>query len=394
MNTKRKTILTLVACSSIVLVTALIIFVIHNTEPTAQKGGATRKSAALVKVVEVERGDYRPELVVLGTVAPAREIVLSPRVGGAIVEVAPDFKPGRFIDEGEPILMLDAADYRNTLALRKSALSEAQAALAIEEGRRSVAEQEFELLGEEIDATNRGLVLREPQIASARAQVQAAQAALDQAQLVLERTEIKAPFDAQVLERFVNLGSQVAAGERIARMVGIEEYWVTATVPLQSLQWIEFAAEEGNSAKARVRNRSAWAPNVYRQAQVASLIGTLDTQTRLARVLITVKDPLARQTDAPPLILDSVMEVRIEGRTLPDVIRLDRGYVRGENTVWVMQDGKLSIRKVLLVFQDANYAYISEGLEPGDKVVTTNLATVAEGVALQVEEASEQKALP
>lgn len=386
MNTKKKTILTLAACIAIIAITALIIFVIRNTEPEAQKAGAVRKSAALVSVVEVERGDYRPELVVLGTVEPAREIVLSPRVGGEILEVAPDFKPGRFIDAGELIARIDPADYRNMLALRQSALREAEASLSIEEGRRAVAEQEFKLLGETIDESNRALVLREPQIASARAQVDAAQAALDQAQLDLERSEIRAPFDAQVLERFANLGSQVAAGEPLARLVGIEEYWIRATVPVQSLQWIEF----DSGARALLRNRSAWPAGVYREAEVASLIGTLDAQTRLARVLLTVEDPLARQSDAPPLILDTVLEVRIEGRTLPDVVRLDRNYLRGENRIWVMEDGKLSIRDVTVLFQDAAHAYVSEGLDAGERVVTTNLATVAEGVALRIaDEATE-----
>jgi RND family efflux transporter MFP subunit len=392
MNTRKKTILTLAACGGIILTTALVIFVIRNTEPTAERAGATRKSAALVEVVEVTRGDYRPELVVLGTVEPAREIVLSPRVGGEIIEVAADFKPGRFIDAGEPILKLDPADYRNTLALRESAVRESEAALSIEEGRRAVAQQEFELLGETIDDSNRALVLREPQIASAQAQVAAAEAALDQAQLELERTEIRAPFDAQVLERFANLGSQVAAGEPLARLVGIEEYWVTATVPVQSLQWVEFNSDTQGGAKARVRNRSAWAPDVYREAEVGSLIGTLDAQTRLARVLVIVKDPLARSSEAPPLILDTVLEVRIEGRMLPDVVRLDRAYLRGENTVWVKEDGALSIREVNILFQDASYAYISQGLEGGERVVTTNLATVAEGVLLRVADESTEAA--
>jgi RND family efflux transporter MFP subunit len=394
MDSRKKTILTAASCGAIILLTALIIFVIRNTEPEAEKGGATRKSAALVSVIRAERGDFRPEIVVLGTVQPAREIMLSPRVAGEILRVAPEFKPGRFIGAGDTLLELDAADYENTLALRQSALLEAEAALAIEKGRAAVAAQEFELLGESIDASNRALVLREPQIASAQARVASAQAALDQAQLDLERTEIRAPFDAQVLERYVNLGSQVSAGEPLARLVGIEEYWVTATVPVSSLQWIDLQPGDSAPPRARVRSRSAWAPGVYREAKVAGLIGTLDAQTRLARVLVTAQDPLSREGEAPPLILDSILEVRIEGRQLSDVVRLDRSYLRGENTVWVKEKGQLSIREVVPVFQDAKYAYISEGLNAGDLVVTTNLATVAEGVALRVVDESTEAPQP
>jgi hypothetical protein len=113
------------------------------------------------------------------------------------------------------------------------------------------------------------------------------------------------------------------------------------------------------------------------------MIGTLDNQTRLARVLITVPDPLGRKSDAPPLILDTLIEAQIEGRPIEDVVRLSRDYVRDRDTVWVMKDGKLEIRETDIVFRDAQYAYIRGGLTDGEEVVITTLATVADGVGLR-----------
>jgi hypothetical protein len=113
------------------------------------------------------------------------------------------------------------------------------------------------------------------------------------------------------------------------------------------------------------------------------MIGTLDEQTRLARVLITVPDPLGRQSEAPPLILDTLIETQIEGRPIDDVVRLPREYVRERDTVWVMQDNELEIRETDIVFRDSTYAYIRSGLESGDEVVTTTLATVADGIRLR-----------
>lgn len=395
MNIGKKTVLTVLACGAIVLVTALIIVVINNTEPTAQKGGATRKSAALVDVIQVVRAEHRPELLVLGTVEPARSITLSSRVEGEVLKVAEAFKPGGFVDAEAMLLQLDPVDYENNLALEESALREAEAAVMIEEGRRTVAEKEFALLNKEIEAANRALVLREPQIASARARLAAAQADLDQAGLDLKRTTIRAPFDAQILERFANLGSQVRAGEALARLVGTDEYWIIATVPLKTLQWIDFPDSAGTpGSKARVRNRTAWPEGVFREAEVVNLIGAVDAQTRLARVLVTVKDPLARRTDQPPLLLDTVLEVRIQGKPLPDVVKLERSYLRGGDTVWVKEDGQLSIHEVDVLFQDSTHAYISGGLSGGEWVVTTNLATVAEGIPLREADEAGEVAAP
>ncbi|MEZ6088387.1 MAG: hypothetical protein R3C05_10250 [Pirellulaceae bacterium] len=69
---------TMLVCLLILGASAAAIVVINRTEPTASKIKTTRKSAALVQTMIVERGTHRPELVVLGTVQPARDIVWEP----------------------------------------------------------------------------------------------------------------------------------------------------------------------------------------------------------------------------------------------------------------------------------------------------------------------------
>jgi hypothetical protein len=113
------------------------------------------------------------------------------------------------------------------------------------------------------------------------------------------------------------------------------------------------------------------------------MIGTLDELTRLARVLITVADPLGQKSDAPPLILDTLIEVQIEGKPIENVVRLSREYVHERDTVWVMKNDKLEIRETEIDFRDAEYAYIRSGIESGEEIVITTLATVAEGVGLR-----------
>ena len=75
-------------------------------------------------------------------------------------------------------------------------------------------------------------MLREPQRLAAEARVQSARAAVEQARVDLGRTVIRAPFDAQVLSREVEIGSQVSPGDPLARLVGVDRYWVEI-----SLRW-------------------------------------------------------------------------------------------------------------------------------------------------------------
>ncbi|GAA5507098.1 efflux RND transporter periplasmic adaptor subunit [Novipirellula caenicola] len=374
---------TTMACLAILSASVAAIVVINRTEPTAKQIKATRKSAALVETVTVERGDFSPTLRVLGTVQPAQEIVLSPRVSGQVVEVAPQFLPGGRVRKGDLLLRIDPADFENALSIQESELQQAEASLQIEEGRQSLAQKELKLLEETIDETNRDLVLRAPQIASIRAEVNAAKAAVERAKLDLARSSVFAPFDAQVISRSVNVGSQVSPGDELAQLVGIDEYWIAAAVPVRSLRWIQFPTSDEQGSMVTLENPDAWPVGTQKQARVARMIGTVDDRTRLAQVLVTVTDPLGETTDTPPLILQSLIEVQIEGRPIEDVVRLERRYVRENDTVWVMKEGQLQIRDTEVLFRDADYAYISDGLQNGDEVVTTTLATVAEGVGLR-----------
>lgn len=379
------------ACVLLITAAGVGVYVIQSTEPEAESETATRKTAALVETIEATGGTFRPSLSALGIVEPAREITLSPRVGGQIVSVEDGFLPGGLVEAGQPLLAIDPVDFERTLTMRISDMEQAAADLAIEEGRREAARLEFELLGETVPPENRDLVLREPQIKTARARLLAAEAAVEQARIDLERATIRAPFDAQILSRSANIGSQVSPGDELAELVGVEEYWVMASLPLRNLRWVRFPVGDEEGSLVRLRHTTAWQPDVMREGRVSGLIGTVDEESRLASVLVIVKDPLAREIDAPPLIIGTIVQLQIEGYPLEDVVRLPRGYLRQNSTVWVMVDDELDIREVEVEFSDSEYAYIRSGLEPGEAVVTTSLATVTQGLGLRRADDSESE---
>jgi len=349
------------------------------------------ETAMLVEVRSAERGRFTPVIEVMGRVVPAREVTLQPRVSGRVIELAEAFEPGGRVAEGTALLRIDPADYEAALRQRRSELAQARADLELEQGRQAVAEQDFELLGEELDEGNRHLVLRQPQLKQARARVDFAEAALRRAELDLQRTRISAPFDAQILSRDVATGSQVSTGDSLARLVATDRYWVSASVPLSQLRWLRFAEEDGEQgAPVTLRHEAAWGPSRSRQGRLQRLVGELDANARLARVLVSVEDPLALQSEAgaPSLILGAFVRTAIEGRALDDVVRLDRDLLRREDTVWVMEDGALDIRDVTVLLRDNDYVYLSDGLDQGDQVVATDLATVVDGAALRLEDAA------
>jgi RND family efflux transporter MFP subunit len=378
---------TLLICIAILIAAALIVFAIFSTEPTAQKESATRKSAMLVETITVNKGTFYPQIVETGVVTPSREIQLSAQVNGRIAGLHREFVPGGFLKKGDVAVKVEAADYENLLQLRQSELLEAESALQLEMGRQTIAQRDLALFETEITPENTTLILRKPQLAAARSRVDAATAALQQAQLDLDRTQIKVPFDAQLIRRTADLGAQISIGQPLAQLIGTDTYWVITTVALSRIPYLQFPDSAHEGAEVRLRNHTNWPKSTYRTGRLFRLIGALEENTRLARVVIEVQDPLSKEASTasvPPLLVGEYLEVSIRGKPLENVVRLERRYLRQNNTTWVMDtEGTLQIRKLDIVFQNADYAYVCSGLSDGDAVVTTNLASIIEGAALR-----------
>ncbi|WP_127136890.1 efflux RND transporter periplasmic adaptor subunit [Flagellimonas oceanensis] len=391
-------------CLAILMGGILVTTLIFSTEPEAQSEGASIETAILVDVVDAEKGTFAPTIVATGTVQPVEDVTLSPLVSGQIIRRDPAFTPGGFVKKGEVLLQIDPSDYRNTLELRKSELLQSETALATEMGRQQIAEQDLQLINNDslfgdnpLSDNETQLVLRQPQLNAVKATIEAARASKNQAQLNLERTTIRAPFDAHILSQNVTVGSQVAQGDNLGRIVGTDSYWVTATVPVSRLQHLKFP--ESNTEKGsivHIENSSAWPSGAQRVGYLDRQIGALDNQTRLARVLVRVEDPLATTDElkeAPKLMIGTFVEVNIQADSIPDVVRINRDLVRTNQTAWVMKDNLLEIRELDIILTDNQYAYIQSGLSDGDKIVTTNLSTVTNGIELRTrsEDASEEE---
>jgi len=382
MNVKK----TFLICLGLVTGCCAMIVLIFMTEPVAQRTGAVRQTAMLVTVQSVERGTFRPVIRSLGTVEPEQDITLSPQVRGEVIVCAEAFVPGGHVKKGDVLLRIDPVDYENALMQRKSDLSQAMADLDLELGRQNVAQQDFQYLEGVLSEKNKALVLRKPQLDAARARVAAARAAVKQAERDLQRTTIRAPFDAHILSRNVNVGSLVSSGDNLGRLVGLETYWVVATVPVSVLRWVAVPKDgQGEGARVQIKNRTAWDTNEYREGRLHRLVGALEAGTRMARVLITVPDPQGMTLDAPPLMIGEFVEAEIEAAEMKDVVRLSRDYVRDNDTVWVMADGVLRIREADILFRDATHAYITRGLNDGDRVVTSDVSAVVDGAPLRLE---------
>ena len=228
------------------------------------------------------------------------------------------------------------------------------------------------MLGDLVDDSEQELVLRKPYLAQAEASLAASQAAMAKAKLDVARCSVRAPFNAVIQDKFVDLGSQVGPSGALLSVIGTDEFWVDVKVSEENLKWFDIPVDgQDGGSSVTIRNGSVWGDEDFRQGQVLRLMGQLETQGRQAQLLVSVKDPLCLKSEGdsrPKLLVGSFVSVEIAGKPLKDVFAIRRDHLHDGNFVWVMNDqSRLEIRPVTIVFRGPEVVYVTDGIADGEK---------------------------
>ena len=368
---------------SIALITAGIAGAnyISKTAPKARKRPPV-KMLPLVQVINVHPAKERILVPAMGTVIPAREIVLESRVAGEIVSIHPEFTVGGYLKKGSEVLQIDPQDYELALTLAKAKVKEAESKLKILQAEAAAAKEEWREINRNRAVKKEKpspLLIKKPQLTAAKAMLIAEKADVEKAQLNLARTKITAPFNAIVRAKHVDIGSQVA------ELIGTDEYWVQVSMPVDRLNWIMIPLTSGEAgAKVRIFYRNG----IELTGTVIKLLGELGAEGRMARVLVEIKDPLGlnvKEKKRPPLLIGEYVRVEIEGRQLKNIYRIPRTALRDNTRIWlVSNDGKLEIRSVETLWRDAQAVLLTDGLQPGEQLIVSDLSKPVNGMQLQV----------
>jgi len=362
---------------------------ITKTAPKAQRR-QPQKATPLVQVVRVQPDTHEVIVSAMGTVIPAREINLESQVAGEIVSIHPEFTDGGFLKKGTEVLRIDPQDYSLALTLARARVKDAESKLRLLEAESAAARDEWRNLyqGREKDESEPPpLLVKEPQLSAAKAMLIAEKAEVQKAQLNLDRTKIRSPFNAVVRKRNVDIGSQVSGQEKLAELVGTDEYWIQASIPVDRLSWIKIPrnpAEPGSNVRIFYRNAEE------RSGRVIKLLSALDSEGRLARILVEIRDPLGLKTAGDnqlPLLIGEYVRIEVEGRQLQNVYRIPRSALRDDAKIWIVSsDKQLDIRRVETVWRDSQSVLLKNGLEPGTPVIVSDLPAPVSGMPVQIAE--------
>ena len=394
-----------VALPVVVIAAGVVVFrgLLHSKPAPATRAVDTR--GTLVTLLEAVPSQQSLAVSAQGSVVPARELSVVAQVSGKIVWQNPALVLGGRMKKGAQLIRIDPRDYSLAAKQQAANVNAAELQLEVERSRQRIAADEWEIIGEDKNATDEGraLALRQPQLKSAEASLSAAESSLSTAQLALTRTTLSVPFDCIVTAETVELGQVISPGRALATLVATDRYWVQVSIPVASLSSVRVpglaGAKEGSTATIRqsIGNEYAeWSGTVLR------LLGELDPVGRMARIVIEIVDPqgvnAAAATETPasseqatgkklqvPLLLGAYVTVEITGGEPTEVFEIPRHALREGEEVYVYSKGTLEIRPVSISWRRKDTVLVSAGLKAGDQIIASRLGTVLPGMALRVD---------
>ena len=312
--------------------------------------------------------------------------------------ISPKLEAGGYAAEGEPLLRLDSSDYEIALARSEAALEQA---IAEESHARSEYERLRELGGRRLASESQ--IQNAERLANVTAaRINEIETQLRQARIDLERTEVRAPFDAIVESRRVELGQYANRAQNIAVMYGAGEVEVRLPLAIRQLGYLDvpldFRGELDRGVAPVVRlegryggQRHTWLGRMVRTE------ATIDPDSNTVQSIVRVTQPREVQqevehevkkaqgeSDAIPLPIGLFVEAFISGREIDDIIALPRAAIRNGNQVLVVDaENKMHYRDVEIFRFEEERVLITGGLASGEIVCVSPIQAVVNGMTVQ-----------
>lgn len=349
-----------------------------------RRGASQLNGPVPVLATDAKTADVPVYINGVGAVKALNTVTVRAQVNGRIVEV--DFVEGQDIKKGDVIARIDDSVYKaqRDQAIAKKAQDEALLAGA----QRDLVR--YQLMVKTASGTQQQVDTQTSLVAQYTAQVQVDVAAIESAQATLDYTTIKAAFDGRTGIRNVDIGNLVSSGDTtgIVTLSQIKPISVLFSIPQQQLARVNAASTAGTLAVQAMGNDGE---TVVDNGSLAVVDNQVDPTTG------TVKLKANFPNDKLALWPGAFVNARLLVETLKGVTVIPSAAVqRGPNGtfVYIINQGQtVAMKTVKVRQQDDTLAVITDGVAPGDKVVTTGFARLQDGSKVQIS-ASPNQAVP
>jgi RND family efflux transporter MFP subunit len=332
-----------------------------------------------------------------GYVEPRRKATVAAKITGRVTEVLVD--EGMVVEKGQILARLDDSDARRRYEATKADRDVARAAIEELKVNHADAERTLRRINElrvqgvasvqDLDSATAAVDAIKAKLDLARASLDAAEARLAVAAQDLENYTIRAPFAGIAVSKDAQPGEMVSP---VSAGGGFTRTGISTIVDMESLE-IEVDVNESHIAKVHPGQPADAVLDAYPEwripATVRTIIPTADRQKATVKVRLTFDE-------LDPRILPD-MGVKVAFREVVDeeqsssppaqslvplhAVRNDGG----QPVVFVIEDQIVDRRTVSVGRSIGTDIEIMAGVNPGDRVVVSDLEGLSDGQKVRVE---------
>jgi len=421
-------------------VVTLILLKQNQSEPLQ---AIAQEQPRLVRVMTAFESTVIPQAIGHGSVRPGKIWEAVAQVKGKILQKHPELKKGAILEADSLLLQIDPTDYQLAIAqteadiaatkaqldelsaretnTRKSLVIEEQALVLREKelarnkslardgsiSRSKMEDQERALLTQQqaVQGQRNTLNLVPSQRALLRAQLARQAAQLSAAQRDLADTTIRLPFAGRIAAVHVEQDQYVREGEGLMVADDLQLAEIEVPIPIEQIRGLLHAdgpVDLLNTPLPSLHSRLGLAARVDLKEGIinaswpgrfARMSDTLDPKTRTVGVIVEVDAPYAgmRPGERPPLVKGLFVEVTLLGKPMNNRLILPRSALHQGHVYIANADDRLVVRPVTVSLLQPTFAVIASGLQPGERVILSDLVPAIEGMLLQPQE--DQQAL-
>ena len=348
------------------------------------KSGQAGAPVPTVVVATVEQKDVSIASEWVGTTTGNVNAQIYPKIQGYLLKQ--NYRDGSAVKAGDLLFEIDARQYQAAYDEAKGQLGRAQAILV--KAQQDV--QRYTPLAKEGAVSQMELDTAVQARAAGTADVASARATLENARLNLEWTKVKSPIDGIAGIANTQVGNLVSPQTLLTEVSQLDP--IKVTVQISEIDYLRFAKRiEAASAGGQPRERVALTlvladGSTYKEPghfNVAGLDVAATTGTMEVQALFANPNNMLRP--------GQFAKVRASTDTIKGALVIPQRAVtdlQGTSQVAIVgPDDKVTIKKVTLGPATGSDYVVSEGLEPGDRVIVEGAQKVRNGMVVKVETA-------
>jgi len=327
-------------------------------------------------VLEFNQGDLytlQPEplarkLALTGTLTPLVEATVKAKVAGELVDVP--VREGQSVTRGQVLARIDQTEVQARVAGRQADVEAAKAQLVWAEKNRN---QQKALLDKAFISQNAfDNVQSNHDVAAAK--LRAAEADLVVARKALGDSVLVAPFSGIVAERHAQPGERVPLDAKVVTVVDLDRMELEGTVPAAAI------------GQARVGQKVQFRVDGFGEREFEGRIERINPATVAGSRSINVYAVIENKDQS--LRKGMFAQGALMLGTIPDALVIPASAVReeaGTTSVYALVGGVVKRKTVKTEPADAaGRVQVLEGLQPGERIVRSNLGALREGAAARV----------